>query len=80
MFVHGAGNIGLVDHAQQILQRDRKQAGFGPRQKTRNGVKIMTVDGVLAQDVGQHRQGTPSRVVALAGIDPERAFQREIAE
>ena len=33
MLVDGAGNIGLVDHAQQILQRDREQARPGPRQK-----------------------------------------------
>ena len=80
MFVHGAGNIGLVDHAKQILQRYRQQPGSGPRQKTRDRVKIIPVDAVMAQCLGQHGQRMPSRVVAFAGIDPERAFQLEIAE
>ena len=80
MFVHGAGNIGLIDHAQQILERYRKQAGFGPRQKARDGIKIVTVDGVMTQHVCQHRKCMPSRFVAFAGIDPQRPFQREIAE
>jgi len=47
MFVHVCRNIGLIDHAQQILERYRKQAGFGPRQKARDGIKIVTVDGVI---------------------------------
>ena len=31
MFVPGAGNIGLVDHAQKIIQCYREQARFGAR-------------------------------------------------
>ncbi len=80
MLVHGAGNIGLVDQAQQVLERDRQQAGFGPRQKAHHGIKIVAVDGVMTQHLAQHGQCMPPRVVAFAGIDPERPFQLKIAE
>src|SRR5260370_8383808 len=59
MFVHGAGNIGLVDHAQQILQRYREQAGFGPRPKNLYGIKTMTVAGVITHPPLPHPHSTP---------------------
>ena len=80
MLVDGAGNIGLIDHAEQILQRYRKQAGFGPRQKAGDRIEIVVVrcrDGAARRSAWQ---GMPARIVAFAGIDPERAFQLEIAE
>ena len=80
MLVHGAGNIGLVDHPEQILQRYREQARSGPRQKTHHRIKIIPVDAVVAQRLGQHGERMPARVVAFAGIDPERPFQLQIAE
>ena len=80
MLVDGAGNVGLIDHAQQILQRYRQQAGSGARQKSRDRIEIVAVDAVMTQHVAQHGQRMPARIVAFAGIDPERALQLEVAE
>src|SRR3981081_1477260 len=52
MLVHGAGNIGLVGHAQHIFNRYREQAGFGPRQKTCDGIEIMIIDAMITQHLG----------------------------
>ena len=80
MFVDGAGNIGLVDHAEQILQRDREQPRSGPRQEIRHRIEIVALDAVMAQHVVQHGERMPARIVAFAGIDAERALQLQIAE
>ena len=74
------GILGWSTTPEQILQRDREQPRFGPRQEIRHRIEIVAVDGVMAQHVVQHRQRMPARIVALAGIDAERALQLEIAE
>ena len=74
------GMLGWSTTPEQILQRDRQQPRPGARQEIRHRIEIVAVDGVLTQHLVQHRQRMPARLVALAGIDPERALHLEIAE
>ena len=68
MFVDGAGNIGLVDHAQQILQRDRKQPRLGPREKTR---------APNTDRCGRWRDGAARRPASPAHASAHRRFRRD---
>ena len=74
------GILGWSITPNMIFQRYRQQAGLGPRQKSHDGGEIVTVDGIVTQHLAQHRQRMPPRIVGFTGIDPERAFQLEIAE
>ena len=79
MLVDRPGNVGLVRNAQQVLQRNRQQPRSGSGKERQDREKIIALDGVVTQYVGQHPPRMVPGIVALARIEAERAFQVQIA-
>ena len=78
MFIHRARDVGLLDHAEQIVNRNAHDAGIGAREKTKRRINVQITQMRMMQGLRQHANGMVSCFVAFARIDSERPLESEI--